>query len=75
MKKIISLLIIGLMLTIVSCETTVEKRRLNETYRGIEIEVMIIDSCEYLFVSSDFGTLTHKGNCKFCEYRRIKKLN
>jgi hypothetical protein len=37
-----------------------------------ELQLVEIDSCEYLF--GEWGTasvLTHKGNCKFCEERKI----
>ena len=39
--------------------------------------IKIIDSCEYIEVDSGIGdyyryTLTHKGNCKFCEERSKK---
>ena len=42
----------------------------------VEIETVVIDSCEYLFTStlpwsSDFS-LTHKGNCKFCAARHSR---
>lgn len=37
-----------------------------------EIHVVVIDSCEYLIVQGDKNSLTHKGNCKFCEERRKK---
>lgn len=43
-----------------------------ETYK-----VITIDSCEYIYVSrrpwgAEFS-LTHKGNCKFCEKRKNNK--
>ena len=37
---------------------------------GQSIHVIVIDSCEYLVVSGGIReSLTHKGNCKFCEER------
>lgn len=40
-------------------------------------DVRVIDSCEYLEYQSGFGStevysLTHKGNCKFCQIRNKK---
>ena len=37
------------------------------------LKLVEIDSCEYFF--GDWGNaavLTHKGNCKFCEQRKLK---
>jgi len=40
---------------------------------GAELQLVEIDSCEYLFGEwSDASVLTHKGNCKFCEERKPK---
>ena len=40
--------------------------------------VITIDSCEYLYIdnprSYTGGTLTHKGNCKYCAERRKKEI-
>jgi hypothetical protein len=38
------------------------------------INIVVIDSCEYLHVCLYDGTwqFTHKGNCKYCEERREK---
>ena len=40
-------------------------------------QTIVIDSCEYLFLVDGGGynggqTITHKGNCKFCEKRNEK---
>lgn len=39
-------------------------------------EIKVIDSCEYIYVSrrpwgAEFS-LTHKGNCKYCDDRKYK---
>ena len=42
------------------------------------LRVVEIDSCEYLvngFKTLDNYSITHKGNCKFCEERRKKENN
>lgn len=40
--------------------------------------VITIDSCEYLYIdnpeSSIGGSLSHKGNCKYCAERRKKEI-
>jgi len=43
---------------------------------GHEVHVIVIDSCEYLVISGGVReSLTHKGNCKFCEERRRNEIN
>ncbi len=40
------------------------------TEMGGRVNVVIIDSCEYLFYEDGYRmVLTHKGNCKFCAKR------
>lgn len=40
--------------------------------------VITIDSCEYLYIEnsefSDGGSLSHKGNCKYCAERHKKEI-
>ena len=43
-----------------------------DTSRSLMLETVVIDSCEYI---SGYYTLSHKGNCKFCEKRRQRELN
>ncbi len=38
---------------------------------AIGMEVLVIDSCEYI---SAYSGLAHKGNCKYCRERRKKEL-
>ncbi len=54
-----------------SCETTVSKKSMNEQYFGSPIEILTIDSCEYIYIGNDTRSLTHKGNCKFCKQRSL----
>ena len=69
MKKI---LIIPILLLISCTESNVDKKKTKlvviDTYSPVEI--VVIDSCEYLFGPWGNATvLTHKGNCKFCKNR------
>lgn len=54
-----------------SCETTVTKTNIKETYNGSNVVIMTIDSCEYLYIGNDTRSLTHKGNCKYCRARSL----
>lgn len=54
-------LVIGFMNTIKDCDDM--RKPL------IDYHTVVIDSCEYI---KGFNTLTHKGNCKFCEERKKK---
>lgn len=40
---------------------------------GSRFSIKQYDDCEYIYVS-DYATLTHKGNCRFCKERRQKEL-
>lgn len=71
MKKILMLLCLGITLTSCSKEkqsiTEISKNEYSVGYYTIPLQIIKIDSCEYLF--GDWGsstTLTHKGNCKNC---------
>lgn len=55
-----------------SCEThNVEKKFTDYEINGCVMEIYVIDSCEYIgrLYGTSSDKLTHKGNCKFCEYR------
>lgn len=54
------------------CDSTVSKNPTGERFFGSDIEVLIVDSCEYLIFASDTRSVTHKGNCKFCTERSKK---
>jgi hypothetical protein len=50
------------------------------TNRIDHIEVIVIDSCEYIVGDDDGGYnggiyLTHKGNCKFCKKRMYDMIH
>lgn len=55
------------------CDSTVSKNKTGERYFGSDIEVLTVDSCEYLIFAYDTRSITHKGNCKFC-VERSKKI-
>jgi hypothetical protein len=70
MKKVLLILAV---VTLYSCEepkVNVDKEKttyiLKEYYNPLEI--VIIDSCEYLYLVEGHAiVLTHKGNCKHCK--------
>lgn len=41
------------------------------SYFDVKTCIILIDSCEYVTYAfgSDWGVMSHKGNCKFCERR------
>ena len=44
-------------------------------YELKEGDIAELDSCEYIINDSRAGrTITHKGNCKYCEKRMDKKI-
>ena len=68
MKKI---LVIGL-LAIGACNPPANVEKKDTTYivrdEAIAVEIVIIDSCEYLYgLWGGTYLLTHKGNCKHCK--------
>jgi hypothetical protein len=42
-------------------------------------KIIVLDSCEYIYAwfgeGNGGGSLTHKGNCKFCKQRRMKEIS
>jgi len=74
-QNLIALVLIAML----GCSAPSVKRQstnyvLNAT--GDRIEIIEIDSCEYLFLENSYIMLIeHKGNCKYCTKRRnnIKK--
>lgn len=68
MKKLLLLALIAVMM--VGCGKEV-------VYISDDINIVVIDSCEYLecytYGISNF-VYTHKGNCKYCQERREKEL-
>lgn len=70
MKKII--LFTFLAMIMVGCEESTNNDRNYATdERGYTYEVLVIDSCEYLFSTYK---LSHKGNCRFCAERNKKMV-
>ena len=74
MKKIILLALAALMM--VGCKSKKEYE-ITETKNGFD--VIIVDSCEYLYKEipagyAGYGFFAHKGNCRFCKERRQKEL-
>lgn len=65
------LVVLGFLFT--ACEPSKPSDFFN---RAVNYETMVIDSCEYIICKRDSKyttfSITHKGNCKFCEERRIK---
>lgn len=42
---------------------------------GEDFQIVEIDSCEYIVKYYDLNYLfSHKGNCRYCEYRSKKQL-
>ena len=74
MKKKIAYLLLAMIL--ISCEqgsvkTEVLKKSVKQECYGQNIEIVIIDSCEYVYVDNGDATwVSHKGNCKFCFVRK-----
>ncbi len=53
----------------------IQSSETDKVINGIELQVYIIDSCEYIGILKsgyNVSALTHKGNCKFCEQRHKK---
>jgi hypothetical protein len=58
-----------------SCESNVKETQLKDRYIGSIFTVIEVVSCEYIYHNSDIRTMSHKGNCKYCQVRLIKILN
>ena len=66
---------IVLLLAIFSgCETPQNKIKVTGDRVTNRIEILTIDSCEYIKYDSNYpsfvNALVHKGNCKFCKQRK-----
>ena len=69
-----TILLIGfIILTMIGCKESkvnVDKEKTNYILKEYHApaEIVIIDSCEYLYLSEGHAiVLTHKGNCKNCK--------
>ena len=76
MKKIILLALVTL--TMMGCEYKTDAE-IEEAKRLNGFNIVVIDSCEYLKMSTQSGNLghgyfAHKGNCRFCAERRQQEL-
>ena len=76
MKKIILLTLATLMM--VGCKHRTDAE-IEEAKRLNGFNIVVIDSCEYLYkkVTSGYmgyGFMAHKGNCRFCKERRQKGI-
>lgn len=55
------------------CETNVKSETTKDLIDGVEVEIVTIDSCEYIHIrggNASWGS--HKGNCKYCAKRNKK---
>lgn len=54
-------------------KSEVIKQEVKQEFYGREIIIVVIDNCEYLYVSNGKASWgAHKGNCKFCLTRHAK---
>ena len=69
---ITTLVVIGILIT-----TTFTSCSKLTNVKPEKFKIRVIDSCEYIEYYSGFGnsevySITHKGNCKFCQLRNKK---
>jgi len=69
--------IVVLMVFFSSCDESlvnVDKKETDFEIRGSNLEIYVIDSCEYIgrVYGGSSDKLTHKGNCKFCDARNTR---
>jgi hypothetical protein len=59
---------------IYGCKGNVEQKSiLYKLSGGLDVEIVVIDSCEYIKINGGNATWgSHKGNCKFCIERSKK---
>lgn len=73
MKKLI--FIIAAMLVVGCKQMSREEMELNSIPidAGPNVDIQVIGGCEYVVFKNGYaGGITHKGNCKFCEQRKIR---
>ena len=52
----------------------------NELTQANRLTIIVLDSCEYYCIKTDVWksdnvlTVTHKGNCRFCEERKLRNV-
>jgi hypothetical protein len=64
MKKILLLALASVFM--ISCDQNVERKYTDFVVHGVPLDIVIIDSCEYIV---GYHVMAHKGNCKFCAER------
>lgn len=81
LKNIIILLslVVVTTLAIIGCDGCTFDEKQQMEYRLEHSKIIVIDSCEYIEYNDYKGnvkdySLTHKGNCKYCQARLIKLL-
>jgi hypothetical protein len=75
--KILSIVSLLIILFLSSCtpQKVDEQREINYAINGEKLQILVIDSCEYIFCPAGTGSwCTHKGNCKFCKERNRTKI-
>lgn len=71
--KNIKTYILLLSLFVIGCETTTQNRPIKDKIEGDNIDVLTIDSCEYIYIGKGNASWgSHKGNCRFCIQRNKK---
>jgi hypothetical protein len=68
------LLILGIII-LYSCTSNIKESSLNAKFKGQNVTIIEIDSCEYIMFYNNMSSTTHKGNCKYCKSRLEKLLN
>jgi len=62
--------ILALVLLASCSETNVPKEPTGVTLHDLDLSIVEVDGCEYLFAIAPYhSVLTHKGNCKYCAHR------
>ena len=67
---VVAITIILAVLLLMSCER-------KSTYQKNEIEIVVIDSCEYIKEATAYlhAIYVHKGNCRFCAERNKRMVH
>jgi hypothetical protein len=76
MKKVLLILAVLALYSCKESKVNVNKEKTNYILKEYyaPAEIVIIDSCEYLYLSEGHAiVLTHKGNCKNCKTKTIWK--
>lgn len=76
-RNLAKLMLMAVLFSLTSCvdsnKKEVEIKKTQLIFYGQQIEVVTIDSCEYVYFSNGNASWgSHKGNCKFCLARSAK---